>query len=91
MFTLLRGIVGRLPIHAPPMAATVRHLRAGKTHKGARARFRFDESNPKLIWRMRKGKNHFNLSKTNSRLKRLASPTVVSKADFSRINRLLGR
>lgn len=77
--------------HAAVKSAQARFVTAGKTHKGARARFRINDKNDKLIERMRRGKNHYNLSKSNSRLSRLRQPTVVSKADYRGIKRLLGK
>lgn len=67
--------------------------RPGKSHQGARARFTLSKNvaNGGVIVRGRAGAAHLNLHKSGSRLRRLGRTTVVSKADHSRMLRLLGR
>lgn len=88
MLSLLRRALTQVPL-ATECVGAVRSLRAGKSHKGARARFRVCDKNDKLIYRMNAGKNHFNLHKTSQRLKRLRKLSVVSRADYPRIMGLL--
>lgn len=88
MLSLFRRALAQSPVPAASVGA-VRNLRAGKSHKGARARFRICDKNDKLIYRMNAGRNHFNLHKSNPRLKRLRKMSVVSKTDYPRIMGLL--
>ncbi len=57
-----------------------------KTHKGAAARF--ERTGTGKIKRRRKNRNHILEKKTSKRKRRLRRPTVVSKADESRLHDL---
>jgi large subunit ribosomal protein L35 len=74
-------------------AVPARTLKPGKSHRGARARFSRMPGATSLggmFSRARAGKRHLNVHKTSSRLSRLSSPALVSRADASRIRKLMG-
>lgn len=60
-----------------------------KTHSGTKKRFKVTGSGK--IMKEQVNKRHLLEGKSSKRTRRLAVDKVVSKADFKKINRLLGR
>ncbi len=60
-----------------------------KTNKGAAKRFR--QTGTGRIRRRQANKSHILTKKTSKRKRQLTQPALVSKADESRVKRLLGK
>ncbi len=60
-----------------------------KTNKGAAKRFR--QTGTGRIRRRQANKSHIQTKKTSKRKRQLTQPALVSKADESRVKRLLGK